>query len=359
MLLARSVMGTEECSHWASLVREFPWASPDGAEHRHVCADCAVGWDLLSAMADGVRADRVPEIAPELRTDIRNTLIMHATNATPMPWQRMSHVAGTMLFTAPALFLLALVLVHAPGVHAPDRPGQRVDADRGIVDGDSAARDTAFYSTSWIPRNYDDHDGFANFDGPSVRQTGGNALPFGRAPGHPSHSGPSRGHPGLSASGTNDVGLIGGRAEAVFERGWRAVRRADFSAAAKHFNRVASLSPPASIAEDALYWRGIALGRSGKSAEAVESYSEFLHQFPDSERSGEVAVAQGWALLRLGNDADARHAFRRGLSAAKANIRYTAKQGLSRLRSALPADAPQRRRSPSGEGKGGTRHPRS
>jgi TolA-binding protein len=76
--------------------------------------------------------------------------------------------------------------------------------------------------------------------------------------------------------------------ELAFVEGWSAFRAGRFGGAINAFDDVLRLDPSGQLAEDARYWRAVALARTS-SPEAAEALRGFLRQYP---RSGHAAEAE-------------------------------------------------------------------
>lgn len=73
--------------------------------------------------------------------------------------------------------------------------------------------------------------------------------------------------------------------ERAFNEAWSALERGDYGAAQKSLARVSSGSP---LAEDAEYWRAVALARAGDEAGARAALTRFLAAHPSSARKAEA-----------------------------------------------------------------------
>ena len=129
--------------------------------------------------------------------------------------------------------------------------------------------------------------------------------------------------PSANAGGT-------GGAEAAFGSGLQQLRAGHNAAAAAAFNRTVALAPAGPLAEDAWYWRAVALARAG-AGPGREALAQFLDRYPFSARRGEAAVMLGWLLLDGGDRASAERQFRIGLGDRSARVRGSAQAGLARL----------------------------
>jgi TolA-binding protein len=117
-------------------------------------------------------------------------------------------------------------------------------------------------------------------------------------------------------------------AAAAFGEGWTAVRAGRFVDAAEAFGRAAALAGPEPLAEDAAFWRAVALGRAGWSAAAGQALLGFLERHPRSPRAGEAAVMLGWILLEAGDVAGAAARFRAAVDDPVPAVRNGAREGL-------------------------------
>jgi len=117
--------------------------------------------------------------------------------------------------------------------------------------------------------------------------------------------------------------------EMAFARGWSALRSNDFEAAADAFERAASERDDNALSEDALFWRGVALDRAHRLAEAREVLTNFLVRYPKSDRVGEAAVMLGWLLLRAGDATAADARFGSALGDPSERVRRSARAGLA------------------------------
>jgi TolA-binding protein len=126
------------------------------------------------------------------------------------------------------------------------------------------------------------------------------------------------------------AGRSAAAARASFERAWSLLRQGNPMDAAKLFAEVETLAQGAGIAEDALYWRAVAITRTRDVPEARRIFGDFLGRFPASVHHGEAATALGWLLLD-GGDADAaRRAFAQAIDDPSRTVRDSARDGLAR-----------------------------
>lgn len=82
-----------------------------------------------------------------------------------------------------------------------------------------------------------------------------------------------------SSTGQAAVPREPSEAELAFQRGWAALRDGDEEAASRAFAGVPEKAP---LGPDATFWRGIALGRAGRTSEAIAVLERFLRARPTS-----------------------------------------------------------------------------
>jgi hypothetical protein len=116
-----------------------------------------------------------------------------------------------------------------------------------------------------------------------------------------------------------------------FERAWRLLNAGKAADAAAAFRDVEAKSRGDAIVEDALFWRGVALERAARPADARAVLLQFTSQFPHSERIGEASAMLGWILLDAGDTNEARRAFERAENDKVDRVRASARSGLARL----------------------------
>ena len=118
----------------------------------------------------------------------------------------------------------------------------------------------------------------------------------------------------------------------AFARGWTALRTGDFTSAAEAFRR-AAVGNDNVLAEDALFWRGIALDRCGRSGPARVVLSDFLARYPESDHRAEASVILGWLLVHAGELDEAVDRFEQALQDPADQVRNSARAGLAAARS--------------------------
>lgn len=122
-----------------------------------------------------------------------------------------------------------------------------------------------------------------------------------------------------------------GATERHFADGWAALSRGQYLQAASAFQTSVRAAPSGPIAEDALYWQGVALARAGQRSESISILSDFVRVHRSSPRCGEASSILGWQLLQAGRAEEAEPHLRRALLDPRREIRETAQAGLAAL----------------------------
>jgi TolA-binding protein len=134
-----------------------------------------------------------------------------------------------------------------------------------------------------------------------------------------------RGHAEPEAAATSP-------AETAFDEGFQAMRGSEFAKAASAFDRAISAEPDGAVAEDARYWRAVALARAGDPRGATKAIAEFLDQHPHSVHRGEASVMLGWLVLEAGDLDRAEALFSDAKLDVLPQVRKSAESGLSAIR---------------------------
>lgn len=130
------------------------------------------------------------------------------------------------------------------------------------------------------------------------------------------------------------VGSASTPAERAFAEGWERLRSGDVRGATARFDEAELLAAGASIAEDASYWRAVALARAKRSDDAIRAMTAYLDRHGGSARAGELRVALGWLLYERGalDAADGR--FAEALDDASPHVRERAERGKKAIENA-------------------------
>ncbi len=117
--------------------------------------------------------------------------------------------------------------------------------------------------------------------------------------------------------------------EVAFRNGWRALDRGNPKGASEAFRRAAS-SENEAVREDAAFWYGVTLARSGDRKSAIGALQSFLGHYPRSAHRGEASALLGRLLLEQGDkDKAARH-YREAADDPNPEVQKAAKEGLRR-----------------------------
>jgi len=119
-------------------------------------------------------------------------------------------------------------------------------------------------------------------------------------------------------------------AGASFDAAWSLLRRGEARAAAAAFDAVARAPGERGVAEDALYWKSVALLRARDAPASRAALIDFTSRFPGSPRIGEASVMLGWSLLQSGDAQGARAVFGRALRDPSDVVRASAREGMAR-----------------------------
>jgi hypothetical protein len=119
-------------------------------------------------------------------------------------------------------------------------------------------------------------------------------------------------------------------AQVAFARGWEAMRAGDDAGAAAAFDLADRLAGHETIAEDALYWRAIALARLGRES-APGAMEEYLSRHGAAPRAREISAMLGWLLVERGDCAGAEPRFRAAADDVTPAVRDSARAGLAAL----------------------------
>ncbi len=116
-----------------------------------------------------------------------------------------------------------------------------------------------------------------------------------------------------------------------FQRGRAALRDGDFVAAAERFEAAITADPTAPLAEDARYWRGVALARAGRDVQARAALEDFLVRHPRSFHAGRAALVLAGILARTGDVDAARARYRAAADDPDAQVSAAGRRALDAL----------------------------
>jgi ferric-dicitrate binding protein FerR (iron transport regulator) len=118
--------------------------------------------------------------------------------------------------------------------------------------------------------------------------------------------------------------------EDAFLEGWRRLKAGNHAGAAESF-AITAQDATHPMAEDADYWRAIALARAGDTDPAIAAMRAFLEHRPASRRAGEMALMLGLQLAELDRQSEARPLFERALHDPSPEIRERARRALATI----------------------------
>ena len=117
--------------------------------------------------------------------------------------------------------------------------------------------------------------------------------------------------------------------ESEYDDAWDAMRASDFRRAAAGFGRVVALAPAGALADEAAFWRAVAMARDGSPARAIVAFKQMLAGYPASPRRGEAAVILGWLLADAHQLDEATALFRSVENDPSEVVRASARRGLA------------------------------
>lgn len=119
--------------------------------------------------------------------------------------------------------------------------------------------------------------------------------------------------------------------EIAFREGRLALRDGDFGSAADLFLRAIAADPEAPLAEDARYWRAVALARAGKDIDAHDTLEAFLLRHPTSMHAGRASLMLGNLLVKSDDFPGARKRYQAALDDSDPDVRAAARKALDAL----------------------------
>jgi hypothetical protein len=119
-------------------------------------------------------------------------------------------------------------------------------------------------------------------------------------------------------------------AQIAFAQGWEAMRAGNDADAVVALELAARLAGQETIAEDARYWRAIALARLGRES-ARAAMEGYLGRHGGAPRAREISAMLGWLLIDRGDCAGAEARFRAAAVDATPAVRDSASAGLAAL----------------------------
>lgn len=129
-------------------------------------------------------------------------------------------------------------------------------------------------------------------------------------------------------------------ADEAWSLGWSAIRRKDFDVAAQAMADVLRHADDGPLAEDARYWRAVALSRVQRSVDAKAAWRTFLARHPKARQVGEARAMLGWLLLEAGDAQAALVQFEAALGDTSPAVRASAGSGREAARQRLERAVP-------------------
>jgi len=83
----------------------------------------------------------------------------------------------------------------------------------------------------------------------------------------------------------------------AYDDGWTALRAQHFDDAAAAFARTLADAPTGTLAEDARFWRAVALARAHHDSAAITAFREAIDEHPGSSHAAEASAMLGWLLV--------------------------------------------------------------
>lgn len=118
----------------------------------------------------------------------------------------------------------------------------------------------------------------------------------------------------------------------LFDRGWKQLREGRVEEAIRSFDEALAKYASDPLAEDASFWRAVALVRSRRAEAASRALHAFLESYPTSLRAGEASAMLGWILLGEGDLQGAEVRFRSAAADPVESVRASGEKGLATVR---------------------------
>ena len=120
-------------------------------------------------------------------------------------------------------------------------------------------------------------------------------------------------------------------AETAFNEGWAAYNAGQLREAVRRFDAAYDADARSGFAEDAMFWKAVALDRSQNEQAAIKALYFFIDTYPHSRRTLEACAMLGWKRLDSGDTEGARRLFVRAQKSKSTRVHNSAVQGLERL----------------------------
>jgi TolA-binding protein len=117
----------------------------------------------------------------------------------------------------------------------------------------------------------------------------------------------------------------------AYNDAWAALRGAQFDVAAAGFAKALVAAPEGALADDARFWRAVALARGHAAASAMAAFRELVDEHPGSTHAGEASAMLGWLLVDAKRLDEARERFGAATNDPSPKVRESAQAGIDAL----------------------------
>jgi TolA-binding protein len=117
----------------------------------------------------------------------------------------------------------------------------------------------------------------------------------------------------------------------AYNDAWAALRSAQFDVAAAAFAKALAAAPEGALADDARFWRAVALARGHAPAPAMAAFRELVDEHPGSTHAGEASAMLGWLLVDAKRLDEARERFGAATNDPSPKVRASAQAGIDAL----------------------------
>jgi hypothetical protein len=122
----------------------------------------------------------------------------------------------------------------------------------------------------------------------------------------------------------------------AYNDAWTALRGSQFAAAAAGFAKALLAAPDGALADDARFWRAVALARGHAAGPAIAAFRELVDEHPGSTHAGEASAMLGWLLVDAKRLDEARERFGAATNDPSPKVRASAQAGIEALDSPAP-----------------------
>jgi TolA-binding protein len=117
----------------------------------------------------------------------------------------------------------------------------------------------------------------------------------------------------------------------AYNDAWTALRGAQFAVAAAAFTKALVAAPEGALADDARFWRAVALARGHAAGSAMTAFRELVDEHPGSTHAGEASAMLGWLLVDAKRLDEARERFAAATNDPSPKVRASAQAGIDAL----------------------------